>query len=133
MSAYLDKSKKNLSASELLLNKTLPDASIHCSYYAVVQQMLHVLFIKLKISQQQFDADKRNNNDGTHGYAGKLIGIDLIKRNRADYKWFQREMPALKKQREIADYQDKNMTPDEAVSALSKSNALINLLKENFK
>ncbi len=42
-------------------------------------------------------------------------------------------MPALKKQREIADYQDKNMTPDEAVAALGKSNSLINLLKENFK
>jgi hypothetical protein len=133
MSAYLDKSKNNLSASQLLITQTLPDASIHCSYYAVVQQMLHVLFIKMKIDRQGFEVDRRLNKEGTHGYAEKLIRKELKDKDYKDFKWFQWKFPELKKQREEADYFEKNMTNNDAEDALIKSKALINLLTQNFK
>ncbi len=87
MSVFIDKSQANLVAAEILKNKeALYDSSIHCSYYACIQMQLHIVHNKLKIDKQKFEADRRNNKDGTHGYASKLVGIELGKKDRQDFK-----------------------------------------------
>ncbi|MCU0361447.1 MAG: hypothetical protein MUF75_12170 [Bacteroidia bacterium] len=96
MSVFLEKSKQNLNAGDLLLKNSLPNSSVHCSYYATVQYMLHIIYKILGNSKTEFDSGARNNNEGTHDWAGKLVGIALAKKSQEDFKWFQRKFPELK-------------------------------------
>lgn len=133
MSGLLDKSKKNRTAAELLLKQSLPDSSVHCSYYACAQHMLHVLFFKNGIDQTAFYAEARNNKQGTHGWAAKQIELALGQKSREDFKWFQRTFKEFKLLREKADYQVDAITVDEGLTALSKSDSISNLLTQHFK
>ncbi len=91
MSAFRDKSNFNITAAQLLQDQhSLYDPSIHCYYYACIQEFLHIIFTKLKIPKDQFDSDRRNNKDGTHGWASKLIELEIARKDRQDFKWFQK-------------------------------------------
>ncbi len=133
MSVFLDKSKQNLKAGDLLIKSGLPSSSVHCSYYATVQFMFHILFNKLGKRKDEFDADKRNNREGSHSWAEKLISIDLAKKSNEDYKWYKRKFPELKRIREDADYSEVVITKDIGLDALDRSQTLINTLNSNFK
>lgn len=49
---FNEKSKQNLLAADLLIKSSLHNPSVHCSYYAVVQYMLHIIFNKLGKEKQ---------------------------------------------------------------------------------
>lgn len=59
--------------------------------------------------------------------------IFWLKKIYWNIKWYQRELPLLKKQREVADYHEIAMNRDNAEMALKKSVSLINMLSKNFK
>jgi hypothetical protein len=133
MSTFLDKSKQNLDAGELLVKSGLPNPSVHCAYYATVQFMFHILFKKLLKNKDEFDSEKRNNKEGSHSWAEKLISIELAKKSFEDYKWYKSKFPELKRIRESADYSELAITKDMGLDALGRSQTLINTLNSNFK
>lgn len=133
MSIYLEKSKQNLNAGDLLIKSGLPNPSVHCSYYATLQYMLHIIHKVIGNSKTEFDAGARNNNEGTHDWAKKLVGFELAKKSQEEFKWFQRRFPELKQIRKNADYTEAIITKDDGIDALKRSDALINTLRNNFK
>lgn len=134
MSAFRDKSNFNTTGAQFLQNQhNLYDPSIHCSYYACIQEFLHIIFTKLKIPQQQFNSDRRNNKDGTHGWASKLIELEIARKDRQDFKWFQKAFPELKLLRENADYSEIKASIDQSREAQKLSLSIINTLKKLFK
>ena len=128
-----DKSHFNRLAADICLKNNYYAPSVHCSYYSCVQYMLYILFEKLKMTETQFDQEMINLRTGTHGCAIKLIGFDLIKRNRSDYKTFQALIPALKKLREEADYKPKPTPQHEGQTALATSDSIKNVLQKNYR
>lgn len=85
------------------------------------------------MTQKDFDEKKGQLHTGTHGCAIKLIGYDLIKKNRDAYKTFQKHIPALKKLREEADYSIKPIPQDESQMALNASDMIKRLLEQNYR
>lgn len=134
MPGFLDKSQINIHAAEVLQkNHNYFVSSIHCSYYACIQHMLHIVFNKLNVTKQQFDTEKRNNKDGTHGWASKRIEIELAHIDRQEFKWFQKAFPELKQLREDADYSENIAGIDSSRDALNKANEIIRTLNKHFK
>lgn len=134
MANFQGKSTVYLQSASVLKDKhQYYDASIQCSYYCCVQFMLYIVFEKLDISKEQFEADRRNNKDGTHGWASKLIGFEIIKKDKNEYKWFQKEFPELKALRENAAYSDVFSNIDKSEDAYKKADQIVNTLKKLFK
>lgn len=133
MSLLRDKSHYNRQAAELCLKNSLYAPSIHCSYYSCIQYMLYVLFEKLKMSKDEFEKRKNSFGSGTHSSAIKLIGIDLIKKEKKDYKTFQKLVPELKLLREESDYENVGISQDQGWTAMNNSDSIKNILTKNYK
>jgi hypothetical protein len=133
MSLFRDKSHYNRLAAELCLKNNLYAPSIHCSYYSCVQYMLYVLFEKIKMTKDEFEKTKNSFGSGTHASAIKLIGIDLIKKEKSDYKAFQKLIPELKELREKSDYENLAISQNEGWTAMSNSDSIKNILSKNYR
>ncbi|TAE11813.1 MAG: hypothetical protein EAY72_10175 [Bacteroidetes bacterium] len=125
----------SLTAAKELKNKhSLFDSSIHCAYYACIQYMMYLIYEKLKITtREQFDADRRHNKDGSHGFAEKLISLEVSKKDPQEYKWFKKTFPELKRLREKADYSTTIAGMEDSDDAIKKSESITNTLKKLFK
>lgn len=133
MSGFKDKSEQNSRATEILLKQSLYASSIHCSYYAFVQNLLHVLFVRIKYNENQFKNDLQQHNTGTHRWASKLIEFELAKKSMKDYKYYQKVFAEVKFLREKSDYSANAMTPDDGYEAQTKARSLNQLLNQMFK
>lgn len=134
MSAFREKSKINFSAAATLQKQhSLYDPSIHCSYYACVQEMLHVIFTKLGKTQEEFNNERYAEGKGTHVWASKLIGTALQKKEWKEFKYFQKHFFELKDLREKADYSEKKGSRDDSEEAYRLSGTLMNQLVSQFK
>jgi len=134
MSAFRDKSNINFTAADTLQKQhNLYDPSIHCSYYACVQEMLHIIFTKLGKTQEEFDKERYDNGKGTHVWASKLITSELGRKDWQEYKYFQKHFPELKKLREKADYSERKGGRDDSAEAYRLSTTLVNQIKQLFK
>lgn len=83
------------------------------------------------INRTSFDAQRRQNREGTHGWASKLIEIELAHIDRDAFKWYQRKFPEFQKLREKADYTNTIVTQEEAFDALSRADSIINCIHSN--
>ena len=135
MGSLLDKSAINLQAAKTLKEKHYYyDPSIHCAYYACIQYMMYLIFEKLKITTlEQFDADRRNNREGSHVRAEKLVSEEVARKDLKEYKWLKKTFPELKKLREDADYKNIVAGVDQSDDAIKKSESIIITLKQMFK
>lgn len=135
MSVFREKSSQNFNAATILQQNEfrLYNSSIHCAYYACVQELLHIIFLKFNITKEQFEQGRRSSKDGTHGWAFKLIELEIAKKDRQNFKWLQKTFPELKKMREDADYSDKMLGVGESAKAFELSQSIVRLLKTSFK
>jgi hypothetical protein len=90
MSEFLNKSTSNKDAVILLLQNHNPAPSIKCSYYRCVQKMLHIIYYKIGVSNDEFVAKSKivgtdNKQNGTH-----KVAIEIIKGELAKKKIFRR-------------------------------------------
>ncbi|MDI9364719.1 MAG: HEPN domain-containing protein [Flavobacterium sp.] len=110
-------------------------ASINRAYYACLQFMLHTLFNKKNdpYNKEHFYSGALVAEKSTHKQAFNLITTDLAKIHKPDFRWFQQHFQELKKLRTSADYHDEKATSENADIAIKKSEALVNILKNNFK
>ncbi len=134
MSELLEKSKQSFESAKILLKNNYYPSSVSRSYYACFQYILYTLFEKLKKDKEEYYKEVREKPTGTHGWASKLISIDLAKKcSHKDYKWFQENLPLLKKKRIEADYYSDIIKPEDGHDSINKAESLINMLKTNFK
>lgn len=133
MSIYRDKSHFNREAANLCLKNNLYAPSVHCSYYSCIQYMFYILFEKLKITKEEFSRQKNLYGKKTHTLAIKLVGQDLINKERNDYKSFQKLIPELKELREKSDYENIVINQDEGYKAMNHSDSIKNILTKNYK
>ncbi len=128
------KSQNSLEAANELLQKAFYNPSVHCSYYSVLQFMLHVLYEELDRDKQADDAQARSQSGGgTH-----VFTINQIKRwlrektDRVTIKTFSEDTYHLKRQRVSADYEIKSFGRKEAQKLYTQAQSLIQLLKQNL-
>jgi hypothetical protein len=140
MSEFLNKSTSNKDAVILLLQNHNPAPSIKCSYYRCVQKMLHIIYYKIGVSNDEFVAKSKivgtdNKQNGTHKVAIEIIKGELAKKKYSDdgaWKYFQEKIKLLKRMREESDYYDKRIEMGDAQTAQAWSDAIENLLEKNF-
>lgn len=134
MSAFRDKSNFNFTAADALQKQhSLYDPSIHCSFYACVQEMLHIIFNKLGKTQDEFNGERYEQGKGTHVWASKLIAAALKDKSWQEYKYFQKHFPELKQLREKADYSERKGSRDDSSEAYRLSITLVRQLTQLFK
>ena len=133
MSVLLEKSKQSLKVAKLSFDNNYYPSTVNRSYYACLQLMLHILFNKLNKDREEFYNEVRHNpNGGTHIWASKLIGIELIKKDKDDYKWFQKNIPEFREKRVLADYYEDTISYDDGDFSIKRAESVINLLNKNF-
>lgn len=95
--------------------------------------MLHIIIELNKKDPDEFYNNARQEKTSTHKWASKSIGIDLMKKNKDDYRWYQRVFNEMKQMRERADYHPDVITSDEGNLTLNNANSMLRVLKKNFK
>jgi uncharacterized protein (UPF0332 family) len=128
-----EKANQSLKSANILVKEHLYSSTVNRSYYACFQYLMHILFVKLKKDPTEFYGEVMNGKNGTHSWASKLISIELAKKDLDDYKWYQKEIPAIREKRVQADYHATVITSPEAYESIGKAEAIMNLLAKHFK
>lgn len=98
------KSEENIKAAELLIKERLYASSVHCSYYACFQLIIHVLLEKFNYDHVD-EGGRGSHNAVLNKFKSCLEKIDSKRRA----KWFTDDMYDLKKFRNRADYSDEKI------------------------
>ena len=133
MESLSEKANQSLNSARLLVKESYYSSTVNRSYYACFQYLMHILFEKLKKDPDEFYSEVNNGKNGTHTWASKLIGIELAKKDLNDYKWYQKEIPALREKRVQADYHATVMLPVDGYDSINKADAIMNILAKHFK
>ena len=130
MNGFLEKTKQNINAAQVLLGQSHYASSVHCAFYACLQTLFHVLFVQLKHDKRQFINAMQRKKTGTHQQVSDLIETEIKKKSEEDSIWFKQNFSALKTLRVKADYDEVPISQTEGYDALSKTNAINNLIKK---
>lgn len=122
------KALENLASSQLLIDQHHYTASVHCSYYAVLQYMKYMLANTSK-KPVSYPSQSQPGSD-SHDY---LIGLirDRIN-NPLNARNFVEGIRELKKQRVSADYELFEFSDIDSLDCRSKAEGLIMKLKTYF-
>jgi hypothetical protein len=133
MGKLLTKSAENLCASDELIKLSYFNSSVHCSYYSVVQFMIHLILNRFNYSQERFDEESRYERLGSHVFAQKLLYRELQSMNFIlASRDFKKEFGVLKNIRNQADYQEIIIEPDVGKQAREKAKSINDLLSKHF-
>ncbi|QRR02411.1 hypothetical protein [Dyadobacter sandarakinus] len=128
---YLKRHRENLLAAEFLL--TGPGhfcSSIHCSYYAVFQLILHIHKTEnTYIYRDRDKLDRQGSHDRMINETFEMIEL----RDKVGAGKFIREMRALKKNRVTADYQENYMDKAWGQASFGLARSLTTLLQNIFE
>lgn len=132
---FLERSDDSMRAAEILHKQRCHPSTINRAYYAYLQCLLHTIFEKLNYDPNKLYNDSQWKGDGgTHVQASNLICRLLEKElTPREYKWYQKTIKELKKQRTTADYFSEEITIDESQIALRSATDLITCVKQNVK
>lgn len=130
------KSTLNKESADLLLKNNKYAPSIHCSYYSCIQNMLYIIYGKLKNSPTDFETKRRAAKNGTHQYAISVIERHLLslrheKEGRENLKYFKKRIGELKVLRELSDYKEDPINNEQGAEAYDLSigiNSILNRL-----
>lgn len=125
------KAQNTIEAAQCLINtrKTFAyNASIHCSYYAVLQYMKYIL---TKTERNPLTYEEQNvTNKSTHEF---ILGEIVNRINNPTYsRTFAEQVRRLKKLRVDADYTRRNFTEDESLDTKQMAASAISKLKQYF-
>ena len=136
MSNWKIKSKKNISGADLLIRKSFPSASVHCSYYSNVQLMLHILLNDLNMSDDDIEDKSRigsRDENGFHNWLKNFIARELVLRDFMITRDFNNFFGKLKAVRIKADYKSVIISKNKAKEALEISKKINDMLAEKFR
>jgi hypothetical protein len=137
-SNYLfDKSKENLEAAQILIDKAYLSSSIHCSYYSCIQFMLHILRSDLKKSEDEISKESKKGSIDSHGFHNWIqnyIFLELANRgkNARIALDFNNLLGSLKKIRVQSDYGIDEINQYVASKAFEDAMKINKIIEENF-
>lgn len=117
-----EKSNTNEEAALLLKDNGQLCSSIHCSYYSIVQTLIHLLLHHYDLTNEEIKERHFSQNKGIHWYLKKFFSeeIDIVSRLKGrDFRSFLGQLNAL---RVKSDYHDLPITIDETQSAIELTN-----------
>ncbi len=137
MSEIKSKSEQNLKMARLSIEKTCYSTSVHCSYYACVQFMIHILYNHFEMSEEQVDKEqKRISKDleaGFHAWIRHFFVMKLLPMEGGRIaREFSNYATQLKTMRVLADYKKKEITEQKAMLAQSYSENILKILEEHY-
>lgn len=121
-------------AAQILINNHYYIESVHCSYYAVLLYMKHILCNlkdeKSRITYEiQFEKGKEYGS--SHDYILKEIAYRVT--NPKNRKYISEEFRVLKQKRVLSDYDVKIFDEMESIEAKEQSDGLIRKLKDSIE
>jgi len=132
MSKVKAKSIENFKAAHLLYNKGMHAASVHNAYYSILQISKHILHHKCYVSYSKQKKESKNGY-GSHNYIIGEIENNLTSREEQDlFDSYDDKMSEMKRMRVLADYEDAEITKDEAQACIDYADELLTDLKECY-
>lgn len=131
MKILLEKSEKNIEASNLLLQEEYFETSIHCSYYSCIQLMSHILFNVFDINEYDFINSNENKKNGSHNSLLNEITKRFPSQSTNVYE-FKNDFKIIKDYRIKADYRQQNILETDSIKSIDKATKINNKLKEIF-
>lgn len=122
-----------INAAKLLQKSNYYSSTVNRSYYGCFLFLLDTLYTKLKVNPDEFESQRRQNKEGTHGWASKLIEIELAKLDREDFKWYQKNFPEFQKLRIKADYSKEMISQEESLNSINTATSIINCVSKYIK
>lgn len=138
MSLILNKADENRLAAKVLIENNYYSASVHSSYYSILQYMKHLLLSKVELTEEDLKAKMTSEKTGMHRIIRQEISAtikdarDTYPEIRGTFVTYRSLFNDLKTFRENSDYYEVMISKDNANKALSKSVELRTLLKETF-
>ncbi len=123
-----NKSSSTLNAAQTLINNQLNTASIHCSYYSVLQYMKYIL-AHVKDNPIPYEQQNEIGKD-SHEYLIQEL-TNRIQKPR-EKKNISEKIRDLKQKRVSADYLDVTYTSEEAIECKEQAEGLKTNFKTNF-
>ena len=132
-SNLFEKHKESIAAAEYLQKQNFYSSTVNRSYYGCFQFLLDVVFTRLNVKPVDFEIQRRQNREGTHGWASKLIEIELAHIDPKEFKWYQKKFPEFQKLREKADYSNEEISQGESLDSINTAKAIISLVNKLIK
>lgn len=128
------KTDANIEAAKFLINSEDGkhcNASIHCSYYAVLQYMKFILH-NLKTAPISYDMQKEKGGQSSHDYIFGEILIRLTRCNITDLRNYKNSFNCIKKYRTEVDYSTKTFQLEDCLTCQENAERLIVFLRSQF-
>jgi len=134
MPNWKQKSESSLEAATRLINESLPNPSVHCSYYSCVQYIFHVMkdYFGMDVEDIQSQSVSSVNMLGTHRWIQKEIFASLGQHDIMAANQFNDYIGRIKSLRVKADYHFSLVGSREAGKAHQLASDILNILKENY-
>lgn len=139
MSVYLEKSKSNIDAAEILIKThKIYIPSIHCSYYSCLQVIIHILYEIEKWDYSQIKKECERAEHGSHTTMLNIIKENILSEsnNHSLVNAVNTKFGLLKELRQNADYYDQPFSDNEwkgkSGAALDLSRDLVQKLYVNI-
>lgn len=129
-----EKTDANIEAAKFLINSEDGihcNASIHCSYYAVLQYMKFILH-NLKNAPVSYDTQKEKGGQSSHDYIYGEIVNRLTHCNLNDLRNYKNGFTSIKKHRVEADYSTKTFQLEDCLTCKQCAERLISFLRSQF-
>lgn len=124
------KANDNLISAQVLINNKQYTSSVHCSYYAVFQNMKHVL---ANTANNPLSLAHQDTHVGESSHEYILLEIKKrLKVSPKDERMFTNEVRFLKKERVDADYKKREFSDEESLACIDKARGIITKLKTYF-
>lgn len=136
MSELKGKSEESTKASNKLIEAMLLNSSIHCSYYACVQLMLHLLRSHFGKTELQVNNEGKSgsiNENGFHNWLINMIVKEFARLDATDAAKFNTIINNLKFARATADYKNVMVSETQAIKANETSAKAKSLLLKCFQ
>ena len=133
MPNYLEKSTQSLNAAKLLQGEHYYPSTVNRAYYAYFQYVMHVFFDKLKLDEDTYHKEGKEENKGSHNQAMELLYKELDRKDRQDMIWLQRVVKEFKQNRVEADYRAIVILQETGDKCILTAESIINVLKKHFK
>jgi uncharacterized protein (UPF0332 family) len=118
MNELYDKSQLNLDAATFLYQKGLYDSVCHPAYYSCLQLMKHKLIKKGLSLNEQDSLSSAKYNGNSHRCVIEEIRKRLTFSTYRDEQNYLNGVKQLKEARELSDYKDSRILPEQSDNAL---------------
>lgn len=121
MNELYDKSQLNLDAATFLYDKGLYDSVCHPAYYSCLQLMKHKLIKKGLSLEEQASLSSASYNGNSHQCVIEETCKYLTFQKYRDEQNYRNGVKQLKEARELSDYKDSRISPDESYKCIQKA------------